>query len=174
MSRMPNALKHRISSESGISLLEIMLAIGIAVISISALTVIATTATRNVSNSRGHTIADQYARETITQMRSIRDNQGWASLVEANIDNPGQYKYYFVENNVLVLKMNSNTATRDCNDPMVKSLSGINLDSTNKQLVRTELTSGNRELRIKVMICYNITNSTWSQATLESILTNWR
>ena len=165
----------RLSSDSGLSLLEIMLAIAIVLVSISALTAIATTATRNVSDSRGHTIADQHARATLAQLRSLRDNQGWAAFIAPSLSQNGRYDYFTLNSSgQLVAKLGSSSANLDCNHSTVKSLSGLNIDSNNKQIIRTELNSSQSEMRIKAMVCCDLTNDRWSQVTIDSVLTNWR
>ena len=161
-------------SSEGISLLEIILAVTIVVVSLSALVTIANTASRNVAASRGHSIADQHVRAGTEQLRYIRDNQGWAKLLDigaANELKAGNTKYYSLNSNgVLTYR----AATMNPDVCVVANTSTYQIDTGYYRVVKMSLNGTSSEATITVTVCYGYRGTNHSNSSATTILTNWR
>lgn len=172
MRKLRNA--SQLSSDSGVSLLEIILAISVIVISISALTAIATTANRSVAVSRGHTIADQYVRGGVELLRNYRDNHGWNGLISLNNNNAlndGQVQYVAIPASGVPSYRNiSPGGSVPC--PSIQG-SAFALGNGYSRVARLER-NGN-ELHIDITVCFEYESSTrYQSVSASTILTNWR
>lgn len=68
------------SGQQGFSILEVVLAVGLAVLILSALVSLGVTATKNSTFSRDQTQATKLARETMERVRAFRDQKGLSAL----------------------------------------------------------------------------------------------
>ena len=68
------------NSRTGQTLLEVVVAVGIALVVVGALTVAATNAVRNASLSKNQTQATRLAQDGIEKARALRDLRGFAQL----------------------------------------------------------------------------------------------
>jgi type II secretory pathway pseudopilin PulG len=71
-------MRTRVLNTSGLSLLEVVLAIALVSLAVGSLVTISNTAV--TGDARSRTMADQYAREGIEQMRVLRDSLGFNGL----------------------------------------------------------------------------------------------
>lgn len=78
MKELPSVRKDIL--ERGFSILEVILAVGLAVLILSALVSLGVTATKNSTFSRDQTQATKYARETMERVRAFRDQKGLTAL----------------------------------------------------------------------------------------------
>lgn len=173
---MPSRMTHakKLGSDEGVSLLEIILAIAIVVVSLSALVAIAATANRSVATSRGHTIADQFVRGGIESIRNYRDNYGWNTLIDrggANEIPDGGAKYYAIgQDGQIVPQTMAGTIEQPC--PHMQS-SAFQLEGGYYRAARMSL-DGN-ELTIRVTVCYEYKDDGTSRdVAVTTMLTNWR
>lgn len=67
-------------NQSGLSMLELILAIVIISLTMTALVVISNNTLSTSGSSRNQAVADRYAREGIEFLRDYRDNNGWAAF----------------------------------------------------------------------------------------------
>ena len=158
------------------SLLEIMLAISIVVITLSALVTIATTATRSADSSRGHTIADQYAREAVEHLRYVRDNEGWRGLLRADPVSPlarNRTQYYSL-NSEGELKYRTGSISGNICNGIRNSLYQIKADSEYYRVIKMSLNNAMSEVQIEVSICHGYRNGRASRVFTNTVLTNWR
>lgn len=166
----------KLGNSDGISLLEIILAVSIVVVSLSALVTIANTASRNVAASRGHTIADQHVRAGTEQLRHIRDNQGWSGLLGVGTSYelaPGSTRYYSLDNSGTLTYRAAVMATDICGVPAVKT-STYQIDATHYRVVKMSLNNAGGEAAITVTVCYDYRGTTYKNSSATTILTNWR
>lgn len=167
---------HKLAGSDGLSLLEIILAVTIVVISLTALVTIANTASRNVAASRGHTIADQHVRAGTEQMRYIRDNQGWSGLLGVGTSyelDPGTTRYYSLNSSGTLTFRTSSLATDVCGVPAVKTAT-YQIDNGYYRVVKMSLNGAGGEATITVTVCYDYRGSIYRDSQATTILTNWR
>ncbi len=168
----------QLANSQGISLLEIILAVSIVMISLSALVVLANTASRNVAESRNHTIADQYVRSGIEGLRHIRDNDGWDTLLgvgESNDLDPDATQYYSFTTNGVLAYQSSTMAAAVCSDAAAKSSAYQIDDNGYYRVVKMSLNDAGSEATITVTVCYGYRGTSFhGNSAATTILTNWR
>jgi Tfp pilus assembly protein PilV len=181
---------YKLRDEQGLSLLEVVLAIAIVVISLTALVAIANTSSQSVGNSRSHTIADQYVREGLEMVRNIRDNNeggrsGWDRITRP-IGTSGTPTDISVGHNAqfsvdatgeLRLRTVSGTASRTdtaCADYIDNATTNgwYGIGSGYYRIVHLKRTNLN-EVEVQVRVCYGAKDR-YRSAFADTVLTNWR
>jgi len=86
--------------DSGQSLVEMVIAIGVVLIIIVTLVAVTTISVRNASFSRNQSLATKYAQETIEKVRAYREQNSWedfkgnCSKVISEISLPSPFSFY--------------------------------------------------------------------------------
>ncbi len=76
-------------SNKGQTLVEILLAVGVASLALVALTRAMTSSLRNASFAKNKALASQYAQESLEAIRGYRDQNNWSLFNQANCENAG-------------------------------------------------------------------------------------
>ena len=101
--QLPVKLNRRANSQSGLSLLEVLVSIAVVSMSITALVTISNAAISSVDDSRNQAVADQYVRQSLEATRVNRDQNGW--LAFTSTPSPamtvGQYRVYSLNGTVM-------------------------------------------------------------------------
>lgn len=166
-------LAHKLAQTQGISLLEILLAIGIAVMAMTSLVVISNTAITSVDTARTRTAADQFVREGVELTRSYRDNNGWTALT-AGLSS-GQGKYYALDSTGTPQPQGTPTYSATANPCSFANTSTYQIPNVNRYYrVLTLYMNSQAEAKVTVTVCYNYKNGLWSSDSDQTLLTNWR
>ena len=177
MLNLMSAHKPRIASASGLSLLEVTIAIAVVSIAISALVVISNAAIRSVNDSRNNAIADQYVRQALEATRVNRDQNGWAQFVQMpNAMDVGSYRAYSLNGTNLVYHQTltgSAITASPCTSHANSSdylLPGTNNFYQSVVLYRKSTS----EMIVTANVCYPYGGSHTQLSSAQTILTDWQ
>lgn len=169
-------LAHKLHSATGLSLLEVLVAIAVATIAMTALVVITNTATRGVDTARTRTTADQFVREGTEQMRAYRDRVGFSTMTASLTNNTDRY-FTLDASGTPQLRTVTGSFTHIC-DVATSAASGTTYQIPGNpdyyRVVTQRLENTGTNDRITVTICYNVRNGRYETDSAQTMLTNWK
>lgn len=170
-------------NENGQSLVEVVIALGIAVIIVIAFTNATITSVRNSQYSKNQNLATKYAQESIELIRAIRDQNTvgsvsgdsintWGDLWGMNLKNrnptPSGYTGYCFSLNKTELTI----ATRlTCTDDTDENLDGTNLFYRKINVTDDGIVLTKKQINVKV---YWSDNRGQHKTEVSTFLTNWQ
>lgn len=162
----------------GLSLLEVMVAIAVVSMSITALVVISNAAISSVDDSRNQAIADQYVRQALEATRVNRDQNGWLNFLKNSDDAsviPLNGMRLYVLNGTNLIYKKTPTQTEITNICATTKTSDYAISGTNGfyQSVVLKLTQSN-EITVTANACYAYRGSTSRKVSVQTILTDWQ
>jgi prepilin-type N-terminal cleavage/methylation domain-containing protein len=161
-----------INISAGFSLLEVVLSIAIVSIAIGFLVTLSGTVIHGSDNARSRTIADQYVRDGLEQVRSYRDHNGWAALTVSPIVASTTNTSYTLDLSGALTKQTS------VFDPTTSSTWGAYLISgtafyRSVQLV-ADTTPSPTQLTVTVSVYTQCTTKCLLTDSAQTLLTNWQ
>lgn len=150
-----------LANQEGFSLVEVLLAIAVALIAITALVVASQASLHSAGSSRDQAIADQLLRTSLEALRIKRDSEGFAVYAQNGIYNI----------NVTTIQRITSVTTLNC----------ANINTTDFDIgtypgyrrgFRVEHPNANTA-KLTMLVCYNYKGTTAQKVEVQTYLSNW-
>jgi prepilin-type N-terminal cleavage/methylation domain-containing protein len=172
------------TSQQGLSLLEVMIAIAVVVIAITALVTISNAAISSVNESRNQAISDQYARQTLEAVRVNRDQRGWNSFLTSAAATPqtmaiGEYRVFSLNGTIMTYKQNlsgSQITSQTYLCSIAQNSTYAVAGTTSFYRLVTVWLRDAQSAQITATLCYDYraNSNTNRKLEIQTLLTNWQ
>lgn len=149
-------------SKKGQTLLEVLVALGVAVLLIAGLSVLAVYALRNAQHGKNIETATRLAGEGIEQVRIVRDRSGWEDFVRYDLS-----KCYKVDTTTWVLEPLTSCNVEDGETPPA-------FEIFKRQIKLVDVDPGDEESRQVTVTVFWTDSQGPNQVSSDTILTQWK